>query len=94
MHSYTQRGSALSLELQERFKADMLKQLEKKPWIADHRTSSSQKRSFHVYVEVHYHSNPNVLCVVPATYAWTGILGSLMRGQRRVPVSLSNEALM
>lgn len=39
MHSYTQRGSVLSSQLQEQFKNDMLKKLEKKPWIADHSTS-------------------------------------------------------
>ena len=39
MHAYTQRGSALSVQLREKFREDMLKKLEKKPWIADHRTS-------------------------------------------------------
>ena len=50
MHAYTQRGSALSVQLREKFREDMLKKLEKKPWIADHRTSCvcpfSWKRSY------------------------------------------------
>ena len=47
MHGYTQRGSALSVELREKFKEDMLKKLEKKPWIAEHRATHSLLHGVH-----------------------------------------------
>lgn len=40
VHTATLRGSKMQLGAVEAFRADMLKRLEKKPWIADHREFS------------------------------------------------------
>ena len=78
MHAYTQRGSAYSLELQRNFKVHMLKQLEKKPWIADH-------SAFHLFpygtMLNHDHtSHAGVLCLLSTTYSWAGLPGGIVCG--------------
>ena len=74
MHSYTQRGSQLSADLQAAFREKMVTQLSKRPWIAEKRAFFRGWAFVNELANTLRRSHSDGSGLVPTVDAWAGVL--------------------
>ena len=74
MHSYTQRGSQLSADLQAAFREKMVTQLAKRPWIAEKRPFFCGWAFVHELANTLRRSHSDVPGLMQTVDAWAWVL--------------------